>query len=515
MKPSPQTSHRIWNNTLWLTLDQMVNLAAGIIGSVLVARTLGPVKLGYYSYVFWIISVTLTVGHFGVPRATGKYVAEFIARNELALARRVFRMTLHFQVASALIITAAGLTVVAFAVPPEHQIYSAIAVLCIPIGMVMMVYSAGNAAVEDLKANVWPSLVATLVNIAGVLLTLARGWDLVGLASSLLVARLVDFIFRYYLFRRRIGRLWKGVNDRAVSTATLSDVRARVRAFCVQAALIQAVHMVVWDRSEIFFLKQFSPIEHIAFYSLTFNISQQLLIVPRSFASAVGVSMMVRADTDPAGTARMAITALRMMSILALPLTFTVAALSGPLIHLLYGARYEPAAPVLAVLALFCSAKVLVLPVQQALVAIDRQQTILRIMIICGILNLVLDVWLIRVAGALGAALANGVAQTAAAAVLWIAAKRILPLALSEARLTRIMLASMTAAVPGLLLAWNLPVGMALTFGSFTAIGLYFVMLRLLRVIPVDDRGRLLGLEQKLPKHFRRWYRTAMCAVAG
>lgn len=121
MKPSQQTSHRIWKNTLWVGLDQIVNLAGGIVGSILVARALGPVKLGYYSYVFWIISVTLTVGHFGVPRATRKYVAEFMARKEMALAKRVFRMTFHFQVASALILTTGGLAIVAFACRPSTR----------------------------------------------------------------------------------------------------------------------------------------------------------------------------------------------------------------------------------------------------------------------------------------------------------------------------------------------------------------------------------------------------------
>jgi O-antigen/teichoic acid export membrane protein len=507
---SSQTSQRILANTFWVGLDQALGIVGGVIASILVARVLGPVKLGYYSYVFWMVTTASLVGNLGIPRATRKYLSELLARNETALAKTVFRLTFRMQATLASVLVGVGLAVVAFTVPPVHRVFALLAVLCMGPSMTMVMLTAANTAVEDLAANVWPSLIGTAVNLSGIALTLCFGWELVGLSASLLVSRMVDFGARYLLFRRRFDAIWGRWPPVAVDRPDFIFLRERIRRFCKQAVALQVLDLVIWDRSEILFLKHFSPIQQVAFYSLSFNISQNLLVGPRVFASAAGASMMVRAGADAASAARMSVTALRLMSLVALPTTFVVAALSGPLMSLLYGDHYLEAIPVLALLAFFCSAKTFVLPVQQLLVAIDRQDVLVKVMAVSAVVNLILDLLLIPWRGAMGAAIANGAAQVLGAVWMWSAAAKVIPLDMKAINLPKLVGAALMAASPAFALARLTSPVAALLLGTPLAIATYLLVIRTLRGVPEEDQRRLLTLERRVPEFLRGIYRRSL-----
>src|SRR5947209_3940591 len=83
------TRRTLVNNSLWIVLDIAIGIISSIVGSVLVARVMGPSKLGYYAYILWIANVTGQVGAFGIPVATRKFAAEFRGAGDLAGAHRI------------------------------------------------------------------------------------------------------------------------------------------------------------------------------------------------------------------------------------------------------------------------------------------------------------------------------------------------------------------------------------------------------------------------------------------
>jgi len=58
----------VLHNTLWTSLDQVIGFLLFTATSILVARNMGPSKLGHYNYVLWIAQMTTALGSFGVPR---------------------------------------------------------------------------------------------------------------------------------------------------------------------------------------------------------------------------------------------------------------------------------------------------------------------------------------------------------------------------------------------------------------------------------------------------------------
>jgi hypothetical protein len=69
--------------------------------------------------------------------------------------------------------------------------------------------------------------------------------------------------------------------------------------FSRQGVALTLLQIVVWDRSDILFLRMLHPdIRQVTFFSVAFNITDKLLIIPRAFAGAVGATMMARAGRD-------------------------------------------------------------------------------------------------------------------------------------------------------------------------------------------------------------------------
>src|SRR4029077_18458746 len=103
----------------------------------------------------------------------------------------------------------------------------------------------------------------------------------------------------------------------------------------------------------------------------------------------------------------------------ALPILVGVTCIASPLVRFIYGAKYLPAIPVLVVVALFSIPKAVLTPAQTLLYSAEDLGFILKWGCVAGLADELLDIALIPHYGAIGAAWANGVAQTFAAVVIW------------------------------------------------------------------------------------------------
>jgi O-antigen/teichoic acid export membrane protein len=198
---------------------------------------------------------------------------------------------------------------------------------------------------------------------------------------------------------------------------------------------------------------------------------------------------------------------------LALPLSLGISALSGPVTRLLYGHAYAAVIPVLAILGFFCSAKAMAIPAQQLMVAMDRQDLVIKFMVTAGVLNIALDFWLIPRYGALGAAIANSAAQTFAAAIIWWGACQLASINFPGANLAKLLFVTIGMAFITAALAFKLPTIPAAVCGTVTGAFVFFLLLRLARVLNSTDSERLLSLESQMPNGLRCIYRRGITFV--
>lgn len=500
-------------NSIWLTLDALVSLPVSLVLSIVVARSIGPDHLGVYNFANWLLGAGMTVATNGVTLGMQQFAAERLGRGDVHGAHAALAKGLRWQLLLLSLLLVAGVATTLLLSPAEYRTALLLAVVSIAPAILVSVPAAGLGAAQAYADNVAPSMVAVLVNLGGSLIGLSLGWGLVGLTGALLLSRVVDVSLRYVAWVR-VRRTLQHTAASADADSPDLDV-ARMQRYAWRSSLLLLIDMVVWDRSEFLVLTRFSPLREVAFYSLSFNIVQQALVLPRMFAQGVTANLLVERGRSPESVLRLSRDAMRYVFLLAAPLTLGLSAIDRAIIPLLYGSKYDDAIPVIAVVAGLAVLRGSLVPVQDLLRMTEHQPFLIKFSAFMGVVNILLDLWLIPSHGALGAAWANGIAQGLAMAGLTLFASQRLGLRVPLGDMGRIVLACVPMVIAVRLIADAVHHWPALLLGVPLGAALYLVCLKALRVIRPVDHDRLASLARLIPAALRSSYRRMLAWVVA
>jgi O-antigen/teichoic acid export membrane protein len=486
---------KIAGNTFWYALDASGATIVMMTASVPVARVMGPNVLGHYVYLLFLTGTAQRLANFGIPATCRKYMAEYLGRHEYGVAHEVFRVTFRYQATISGIITALGLCLAAFS-EPGYRLITILIVLSMWPAMISYIPAEANVAAEDLRANL-PASFTYLVTYTGlVLLVLTLHWGLIGLATATLVSRLMEATVRYTGTRRRLRRY--------PAVALPPQLRKRMLNFSRHNLVLLALGLIVWDRSEVLFLKQFANVRQVAFYSLAFSITNQLLMAPRALSNAVGITMLAQYGRDPLRLGALLRNATRYVSVLAIPLFLGTAAIAAPLIRSTYGIGYLAVVPVLCILCIASIPRAFQTHMENLLQATEKQGFMVKWLAVTAVVNLSLDAVLIPKHGALGAAVANGLAQTMGVAGLFYKAGGAEAMRSQIRFLGALCLSGAVMAGAVLTVVHALPGWPGLLAGVGAGAGVFFLGLRKTRSLEAEDCERLRQWTGLLPKPIGR-----------
>jgi hypothetical protein len=194
------------------------------------------------------VGVLTNTGGSGLAFATGKFMSQFVATDQLGLARAVYNFTYKYQLLGAVVATVGGVSGVWFFGDKHFRVMACILVLSIVPGAMSWVPAQANLAFEQLSKNAQSAFGYIFAYSAVILLTLYFHWDLVGIASASLVGRIVEVVLRTIPLHAKLRGL--PLEPLPIEIAKL------VRRFCFQAMGIQFLMAVVWNRSELIFLRR-------------------------------------------------------------------------------------------------------------------------------------------------------------------------------------------------------------------------------------------------------------------
>jgi O-antigen/teichoic acid export membrane protein len=520
------TAGKILHNSFWYGLEQVMELIVFLGTSIAVARFFGPSRMGYFSYINFFVTIVTRTSGSGLAGATRKYMAEFLALNRPGAARAVYQLAYRYQVLAGIAIAALSLVAVLAFGDPDYRGMSVLLILSIIPGVLSWVPAQANQAFEDVYENTTSAVGYILSYALIIALTLYFHWGLVGIASAQLIGRTVEVLLRTPPLHRRL---------RLIPLETLERVVIlRIRTFCLQAVGIQLLMSIVWDRSELFFLNHFAPLESVGgvlkrnftqlgFYSVSFTLANNLLVIPRAFGSATGISLMVESVRDPTRIDPILRNACRYLLFVVFPVHLGAAAIAAQALALGYGDKYVAAIPVVIVASLLSIPRAFQEIAEVLLRAADRQKQILVWFGITGVLNIALDLYLIPRYQAVGAAWGNGLAQLFGIVAIWVQARRVhtfsFPLR-SGVRLlaAAVVMGAVSFAVvnqlPFAAYLGHTPAGFAGLVSAVLAAAItYIVGVRLLHGLQPSDRERLQPIGNRLPGPARLAYLAVLTFI--
>lgn len=512
MKPQPApvstNTQTVARNSFWYGLELAFSIVSSFVTSIVVANAIGPAPLGAFNYVVWLTNITTAVGGFGLPATARKYMAEHLNRGEADVAHAIYRFALRLQtiVACALSLVAVGL--IFWIGDPGYCLISCFLALNMAPRMICFIPSQANAAKEMMRWNTTPALIGGVINVAVTLLSIWMGWGLRGIALSLAIGSTVETALKL----RGVHR-WLGPTPVAEISPAL---KRSLFSYSGQGLVLMLVNVVVWDRSDMLILRAMnSDLRQVTFFSIAFNLTDRLLKLPEAFGSSLTVTMMAQYGRAREGLRQLTLGGAKYTFLIALPMLAGMAALSRQFVSALYVAEYRPLIPVLTAAALLAIPRAVMAPATALLQATENQGYLIWVGCLCGAVDIGLDFWLTPTQGALGATIANGVAQTLAVVAVWARVHRVYHMGDLFGSLARIAAAgAMMAAVvvfAGHQLHGYAGVAISVAAGALT----WFVTLRLARGLDQSDRERFEHVGTTLPAAVRPLYYRVLALLTS
>jgi O-antigen/teichoic acid export membrane protein len=395
----------IVSSGLWSAASRVVPALYTLVLSVVAARVLGPDAMGHQSFIAFALATTVTLATAGMPVAVMRHVGEAAGAKRWAAVRALLRWALRLEAVAALLGTG-----VLVAVGATRQTFGAAWILAGLACGLLVLQTVPSAVLIGLQRWRHASVVGVVTGLVGATATvvvLALGGGVTGMFAVELAVAAANLTWAVRYARRALATL-------PADERPAGDVTSRTGRYALGAGVQAVLALVVWRRSEFFFLARYATAPEIAVYSIAFAATTALSLLPQGLAAVVGPAVATMHGAGEGERIRAAFgRGVRLLAVLTLPLTAGVLAVGPLLLRLVYGSEYARAGRVLLVL----MAAFPLLPLYHLgtglLTGLGRQRDIVTANLVAAAVNIALDVALIPGRGALGAAIANAGAQAA------------------------------------------------------------------------------------------------------
>lgn len=389
----------LFRSSVFNFLSQITIFLSATLLSIFLARFLGPVQMGEYSYLMWLVSTLSILLTLGLPRTVMRFAAGSKGFNQTQIISR----TLIFQLKTAVIAFLAGL-----------------------IGILLF----GGGQKFTLLVVLLTLLIATLNLLTGSILSGLQKFNLLFKINLLVSPLLLIFSLLVLFFAKSITNLLF-VNllsiafSLGVSIYFLKDlinltipklphkIYRNIKGNTISISLIVFLDLILMERSEVFFLKNYSTIEQVAFYSISFGlVGRVMTLVPGAVSGVIMPKVsFLHGKSQLAKIKLTYFNSTRYLILITMPIIFAGIALIDLIINLLYGSEYNTLIPIIQILLISGGLSAIVAAAAAVLYGTGGQSFILKLASIAAILNIILDMLFIPDYGAIGAALANFIAQ--------------------------------------------------------------------------------------------------------
>jgi O-antigen/teichoic acid export membrane protein len=492
-------------NAASLVLPQLYLVAM----SVIAARFLAPDDMGRQSYIAFVALSLAQLLAGGVPVAIQRFVAETLGRGEPGQAKALVAWGWRLMALAAI---AAGATMVAAAaLGSDPRAAWVLAAGISALTTLQMLPASVLAALQRWRGVSILGIVAGALTTVGVLAVLAAGGGIIGMFVVELAGTAASFAATLGLARRALREL-------GAQPAEAPELRRRTARWAAVATFSAVLSFLVWRRSEFLLLEATASDAEIAMYSIAFGAMIALtrlpeavgLVISPAFATLLGAGQMDRIRT---GYAR----CIRLILLVAVPLTAAATALGPSAIRAVYGDAYDDAGTLLVIMAPTLPLLALVSVSRGLIFGLGNQRALVVVGVLAAGLDVALALLLIPRFGGVGAAITNAVAQLGSA-IAYLAFTRgaVGPVAWAPGPTARNVAAAAAAGAAAWMAAASLAGVAGLAAGVVVFACVFAGLSVALRVIPPEDGPWLGGvLGPRLPGRGGALARRLLASASG
>src|SRR5439155_5786907 len=203
--------------------------------------------------------------------ATLRYTAEAFARGEYDRAWGVVRRFLRLQVLSTALVTAAALPLTLAFAPEDLRGPLVVVSATLFLVSIEAIYSHALQGAQRYDITARTSTIKMALQLLVAALAIHLGAGLTMLLAGMGLTMVVSCLRQRY----RAHQVYRGSLGAAPVVLT-----AEARAFLLPLSIVAVLDVIVWDRSEVFFLGLYASSEEIAYYSLVFGLATRIMIIP-------------------------------------------------------------------------------------------------------------------------------------------------------------------------------------------------------------------------------------------
>jgi O-antigen/teichoic acid export membrane protein len=399
------TLRKVARNIVHFLASNAVSFVLGMAASVVMARSLGPNDLGIFHLVQGFAGTISVVISLGFITSITKFTAQFRAEGRDADVLSAVRFIFYVEMAIALIATA-GLLLFASRIADHYfskdqTFIFMLAFLAITPGIQTAIFSATLDGAQIFRYQTVHSLTVTPAALLLKVYVMYKGWGLVSLFWINLIFAVINLGFFYFAARREgLLRGWFrfAPSDGKWKRELLDYNRSTIG--------IHFVDLVVWSRSENYFLGRFCPASQIAYY----NLAQNLIVKLTGTLPNLMWRILLPLSAEHHGRMehdKMKKTyrhALRYSAFFVFPTVAVCFLAAFELVVIFYGHAYAEAKDCFQILCAGALLSSLAQPGSAVIYASNRQDFILKYGAVLAVLNIALCFWLVPKYGSRGAA---------------------------------------------------------------------------------------------------------------
>jgi O-antigen/teichoic acid export membrane protein len=436
-----EIAHSVTRGAFYLAIEKATALLSGMAYFALLLRWLGPTKYGIMTLALSFASLaTMATGNFEMYLE--RYAAEFVARGRLRTLRRAHYLVLFIKlglglVASVPVILAAPMLARQFGAPELSVLLPILAALVICDGFA----ATSRATLFGIQQFRWVSLLAVLFHIAKTLLVGALWASRQGLMSLAIGMTLITALQGLALSVVPWWMLRRARDPEGEGAAEREPLLRSVMAYCLPLLGARVTFVSGQNLSKIILGKLFTTTA-LGYFSFAFQTVERFVELVHTLPSSLLPSLtQLVALGERERLQRVFDQALRLIQVAACTLSLGLFVFASEITLLVGSPLFEPAVPLLRILALVPIARTAQQPLTMLFQAMRQPSVVLWLALVKFGAEFGSYFLLLPTLGLAGAAWAN----LAGAVVSYLAALGLLARIVPEGARARARTAALTA----------------------------------------------------------------------